>query len=165
MPTKIRLRRGTATSWNTAQTAAGSTPLLAQGEIGYETNTGYFKIGDGTTLWGALPYADSGARTPTQFNLTFDSTLSATSSTFNGSTAVTVGLPENSTTNAATATKLKTARTINGASFDGTANIISGSVVYGTAATSGASFRTIYAAPASGGGPTSPVNGDVWISW
>ena len=47
--TKIQLRRGTAASW--------TTQVLSQGEIGFETDTGLFKIGDGTTAWSSLTYA------------------------------------------------------------------------------------------------------------
>jgi hypothetical protein len=46
----MQLRHGTAVEWTT------SNPLLAVGELGYETNTGLFKIGDGTTRWILLPY-------------------------------------------------------------------------------------------------------------
>lgn len=59
--TKIQLRRDTAANWVTAQTNAGATPILAAGEIGFETNTGKFKIGDGTTLWGSLKYVSDGS--------------------------------------------------------------------------------------------------------
>jgi hypothetical protein len=55
--TKIQFRRDTAANWASAQTAAGATPILAAGEIGYITSgtgAGSFKIGDGTTLWGSL---------------------------------------------------------------------------------------------------------------
>lgn len=48
MSSLIQLRRGTAAQW-TSQT-------LAAGEIGYETDTGNFKIGDGTTGWATLAY-------------------------------------------------------------------------------------------------------------
>lgn len=49
--TKLQIRRGTALSWtNTA-------PILSAGEIGYETDTGLFKIGDGITTWDGLKYA------------------------------------------------------------------------------------------------------------
>lgn len=51
--TQIQLRR------NTAAGAAASNPTLAQGEPGLETDTGYVKIGDGTTPWNSLPYAAS----------------------------------------------------------------------------------------------------------
>lgn len=51
MPTKIQLRRGTAAQWTAANT------ILAAGELGYETDTQSFKIGDGTTAWTTLSYA------------------------------------------------------------------------------------------------------------
>lgn len=47
--TKIQVRRGTASQW--------SSQVLAQGEIGFETDSGLFKIGDGSTAWSSLPYA------------------------------------------------------------------------------------------------------------
>lgn len=46
----IRLRRGTAAEWNVAN------PILASGEPGFEEDTGYFKIGNGTDNWTSLPY-------------------------------------------------------------------------------------------------------------
>jgi hypothetical protein len=48
--TKIQVRRGTASLWTSTN------PTLAAGEIGYETDTGLFKIGDGTTTWTSLSY-------------------------------------------------------------------------------------------------------------
>jgi hypothetical protein len=54
--TIIQVRRDTAANWVTAQTAAGATPVLAAGEIGFETDTGKFKVGNGSTLWGSLSY-------------------------------------------------------------------------------------------------------------
>jgi hypothetical protein len=57
MPTKIQVRRGTASEWVT------SNPALSAGEFGFETDTGKFKIGDGTTLWNSLSYA-AGADSP-----------------------------------------------------------------------------------------------------
>ena len=52
MPQQIILRKGTALEW----TASG-TVVLAAGEPGFETNTGRFKIGNGTTPWTSLGYA------------------------------------------------------------------------------------------------------------
>jgi len=54
--TKIQVRRDTAANWTSAQTAAGATPILSAGEIGFDTTNNKFKIGDGTTLWGSLVY-------------------------------------------------------------------------------------------------------------
>lgn len=47
----IEFRRDTAANWTSAD------PTLAAGEPGFETDTGLFKIGDGTTAWTSLPYA------------------------------------------------------------------------------------------------------------
>ena len=58
MAVKIQLRRGTAAEWTSAN------PLLSEGELGLETDTGKFKIGDGVDNWSALPYA-SGPAGPT----------------------------------------------------------------------------------------------------
>jgi hypothetical protein len=52
MATKIQLRRGTASAWALAN------PVLAEGEIGVETDTDKFKIGDGITSWNSLGYAN-----------------------------------------------------------------------------------------------------------
>lgn len=63
----IKLRRGTAAQWTAAN------PILADGETGYETDTGNLKIGDGSTSWVSLPYrvqpgayASTAASAPTQ---------------------------------------------------------------------------------------------------
>jgi hypothetical protein len=50
MATKIQLRRDTAANFTSGN------PTLAQGEPAYETDTGFMKIGDGTTAWTSLPY-------------------------------------------------------------------------------------------------------------
>jgi hypothetical protein len=50
MATKIQLRRDTAANWTTAN------PTLFSGEVGFETNTGKFKIGNGSTVWSSLDY-------------------------------------------------------------------------------------------------------------
>ena len=49
--TKIQLRRGTASTWTSTN------PTLSLGEVGYETDTGLFKVGDGTTAWNSIDYA------------------------------------------------------------------------------------------------------------
>ena len=50
MATRMQQRRGTATQWTTGN------PVLANGEIGYESDTKRFKIGDGTSTWSNLVY-------------------------------------------------------------------------------------------------------------
>ena len=50
---KVRLqhRRGTASQW------VSINPLLAAGEMGFETDTQRMKVGDGTHAWNNLPYS------------------------------------------------------------------------------------------------------------
>lgn len=56
MPVKDRIliRRGTAAEWTTAD------PILAAGELGFESDTDKLKGGDGTTAWTSLPYISAG---------------------------------------------------------------------------------------------------------
>ena len=51
----IQIRRDTAANWTSAD------PTLAQGETGYETDTGKLKIGDGSTAWTSLAYYSQSA--------------------------------------------------------------------------------------------------------
>ena len=48
MATRMQQRRGTAQQWLDAD------PVLAAGEIGFETDTNEFRIGDGVNIWSAL---------------------------------------------------------------------------------------------------------------
>jgi hypothetical protein len=50
-------RRGTAALW------ASTNPIMADGEIGFETNVNphKMKVGDGATAWNSLPYFTAGA--------------------------------------------------------------------------------------------------------
>jgi hypothetical protein len=50
MASKIQLRRDSSADWTTIN------PVLAEGEVGFETNTGKFKIGNGSSAWSALDY-------------------------------------------------------------------------------------------------------------
>ena len=47
---RIRIRRALSSEW------LDSDPILALGEAGYETDSRYIKIGDGTTSWSGLNY-------------------------------------------------------------------------------------------------------------
>lgn len=51
MPVQIQLRRDTASNWTS------SNPTLAAGEIGIETDTLKYKLGNGSTAWASLSYA------------------------------------------------------------------------------------------------------------
>jgi len=50
MATRMQQRRGTAAQWTAAN------PVLAAGEIGFETDTNKFKMGNGSSAWTALQY-------------------------------------------------------------------------------------------------------------
>ena len=54
---KIQLRHDTAANWTSVN------PVLLEGEVGIETDTKKFKVGDGVTNWTSLAYgnADTGA--------------------------------------------------------------------------------------------------------
>ena len=75
MATRMQQRRGTAAQW--ISTNSGNGPILNSGEIGYETDTNKFKIGDGTNHWVDLSYFSDADRT-----LAFTTSL-----TFEGATA------------------------------------------------------------------------------
>jgi len=51
MTVQIQFRRGMASEWTAAN------PLLAQGEMGLEWDTGKFKVGTGSTYWNSLVYS------------------------------------------------------------------------------------------------------------
>lgn len=50
MASQIKLRRGTAAQWTSAN------PILAEGEAGFEIDTNQLKIGNGTDNWATLDY-------------------------------------------------------------------------------------------------------------
>jgi hypothetical protein len=51
MAVQIQLRNDTATNWTSAN------PVLAQGEMGVELDTGLFKLGNGVDNWADLDYS------------------------------------------------------------------------------------------------------------
>ena len=74
-------RRDTAANWT------GQNPTLLNGELGYETDTGKFKIGDGSTAWTSLSYLpipDNNGLIPIDQLLLPAGTAAAPSLTFTG---------------------------------------------------------------------------------
>jgi len=63
MPVKdtIQSRRGSSAQWSAAN------PILADGEIGYDSTTKQMKVGDGVTAWNALAYATPSLATANTF--------------------------------------------------------------------------------------------------
>ena len=58
LKTRIALRNDLAANWTS------NNPILLSGELGIETDTGYFKIGDGGHNWNDLTYANKFEATP-----------------------------------------------------------------------------------------------------
>ena len=54
MATRMQQRRGTASQWVSSNDGDG--PILNAGEIGWESDTNKFKIGDGVSYWADLTY-------------------------------------------------------------------------------------------------------------
>ncbi len=73
----MQQRRGTAAQW--ISTNSGNGPILNAGEIGWESDTNKFKIGDGVNTWLALDYFSD---TNSTVNPAFGSSI-----TFEGATA------------------------------------------------------------------------------
>jgi hypothetical protein len=59
MAFRVQIRRDTSLNWNT------NDPILLDGEFGYETNTGRYKIGNGVDVWTDLIYSLVGITGPT----------------------------------------------------------------------------------------------------
>jgi len=55
MAITIQIKRDTASNWTS------NAPTLAAGEFGFETDTGKFKVGDGSTAWASLNYFEFAA--------------------------------------------------------------------------------------------------------
>jgi len=77
MATRMQQRRGTAAQW--ISTNGGAGPVLNAGEMGWESDTNKFKIGDGTNNWTSLDYFSD-------INSTVDPAFGS-SITFEGATA------------------------------------------------------------------------------
>jgi hypothetical protein len=91
MATIQQQKRGTSDRWSALD------PVLAAGEIGYETDTIKFKIGDGTTPWSSLPYFSTtsgggGSGTVTSVGMTVPTGLSVTPSTITTSGTFAISL-------------------------------------------------------------------------
>jgi len=72
MASIIQMRRDTAANWTTAD------PILAEGELGFETDTGLAKLGDGVTAWASLGYW---APAPAAENVPYDNATSGLTAT------------------------------------------------------------------------------------
>jgi len=57
MATHIQIRNGNAADW--LAVGGGVGPVLYAGELGFESDTRKFKLGDGITEWASLPYVNN----------------------------------------------------------------------------------------------------------
>ena len=90
--TQIQLRRDTAANWTSTN------PTLASGEMGFETDTGLFKIGNGSTAWTSLAYGVSVTTTNTAktgTTYTFVASDAGAIVTASNASALTYSIPTN----------------------------------------------------------------------
>lgn len=95
----LQVRQDTASAFTSANT------VLATGEIGFETNTGKFKIGNGPA-WTALPYAVP--------DLTASNNNFSGANTFSGGVTVSGSLTSNATTTLTGTVNCNTTLALNG---------------------------------------------------
>lgn len=114
MATQIQIRRGTAATWT------ASNPVLAAGEIGFETDTNKGKFGNGTTAWNSLSYAITGAA-GTVTSITAGTGLSGGTITSTGTIAIDSTVTTYSGSGTFTNKTFDTAGTGNSFSINGTA--------------------------------------------
>ena len=81
----IQIRRDTAANWTTIN------PVLASGELGFETNTGKLKMGDASTNWAGLGYYTLGTAGFAALASAPTFTGTVTAPTVNASTALQIG--------------------------------------------------------------------------
>jgi len=81
--TRFKLRNDTAANWT------ATNPVLLQGEIGVETDTRRYKIGDGTTAWSSLSYYIEGVLARGQASKTTSGTIAIASAGAYQSTGLT----------------------------------------------------------------------------
>ena len=81
MAVQIQFRRGTASAWTAAD------PTLAAGELAIETDTDYYKIGDGSTAWTSLGYSSLPSGSAPLASPTFTGTVTMADLIVNGTTS------------------------------------------------------------------------------
>ena len=123
MSAVIQVKRGTASSWTSANT------VLAAGEIGFESDTKKMKVGDGSTAWTSLAYTAtdgditavvagtglSGGSTSGSATLAIDTATTVDKTTAQTLTNKTISGSSNTISNIGNASLTNSAITINGA--------------------------------------------------
>ena len=152
----IQVRRDTAANWTSVN------PTLAAGEMGFETDTGKFKIGTGSTAWTSLSYASSEATIPSSTvtsAMIVDGTI--VDADINGGAAI--ALSKLATGALPTAITVASANIVDGTIVDGDINAsaaIAPSKVAGVFITGDSSNKTITISTSA---PSGGNDGDVWM--
>ena len=157
MATKIQLRRDSSADWTTIN------PVLSEGEVGFETNTGKFKIGNGSTAWSALDYfldsSDlSGYLTASSASTTYLTQASASSTYLTQTSASTTYQPKVENVDNTEIGYLNGVTSLIQTQIDSKLNKVDGSVT--TATASASVVRNITLSTSS---PTGGNDGDVWM--
>ncbi len=157
MATKIQVRRDTSANWTSLN------PTLSSGEIGYETNTGKFKIGNGSSLWSALDYfldsSDlSGYLTASSASTTYLTQASASTTYLTQASASTTYQPKVTNVDDTEIGYLNGVTSSIQTQIDSKLNRVNGSVTTATASASVVRNITLSTSAPSGGN-----DGDVWM--
>jgi hypothetical protein len=144
---RLLFRKGTAAQWATAN------PVLLNGEPAWETDTGYFRIGDGVTVYASLPVYTLSANVLAAIEAAEAAAESA--SVFDG---VTAGAAEINILDGATVTT-EEVNALDGVTATGTA-VIRAATQLAARQAIGSPTVTI-----STSGPTGGADGDLWFQY
>lgn len=144
---RLLFRRGTAAQW------AAANPVLLNGEPAWETDTGYFRIGDGVTAYASLPIYTLSANVAAA--IAAAEAAAASASVFNG---VTASADEINILDGATLTT-EEINALDGVTATGTAVIRAENQAAGRDALGLPDFTISQSAPSGG------ADGDVWFQY
>lgn len=137
----IQARRDTAANWTSTN------PTLAAGEVGFETDTGKFKYGNGSTAWTSLSYANGGGAIPQSQVTDLVTALAGKQAIVSGVSDTEIGYLDGVTSAIQTQLNSKIDK-------------VNGTVT--TASTSSAVVRNITLSTSD---PTGGSDGDVWLKY
>jgi hypothetical protein len=132
-------RRDSAANWT------AENPTLLAGEIGIESDTGYWKVGDGSTAWTSLayiPWSQLSAYPLVDDDIAAAADIAGTkiqqgSTSTRGALQLTDGTNSTSTTTAATPSSVKTAYDLANAALPKSGGTVTGAVTFNAAVTVG----------------------------
>jgi hypothetical protein len=157
MATKIQVRRDSLADWTTIN------PVLSEGEIGFETDSGKFKIGNGSSTWSTLDYfldsSDlSGYLTASSASTTYLTQASASTNYLTQASASTTYQPKVTNVDDTEIGYLNGVTSLIQTQIDSKLNKVDASVTTATASASVVRNITL-----STSNPTGGNDGDVWM--